>query len=450
MKKLLALAIFLLLLNFLSKSCLAKDAERKTYIVEFFRQEDYEILKREGKILKDFKIINSSLVIAEWNDVQRFLSFGRIYENKKVRAFLHDSAQIIFAQDAWEGNLNGKDVKICILDTGIDYKHSAIDNCDLEEIIDGNYQPYVLESPHPYPANFNYTWEIKMPGFSRISIHFVNISVEFGYDFIYIMDKDGNVVQTFSGNYKDLWTVPIEGDTVKINLVSDWYMSLYGFYIDKVVNGSVSRSLRNCTRIIAAYNFINGNEDVYDDNGHGTHVAGIIASNDSYSKGIAYGAKLLIGKVLDSNGEGTYSTVIEGIEWCLNNSAQVISLSLGGDYYTGNCDSDLLAKAVNSVVEKNVVVVAAAGNLGGCGIATPACASKAIAVGAVDKSKNVAGFSGRGSELDLLAPGVSINSTLPSNKFGYSSGTSMAAPHVAGAAAILLQLNLNLSPSQIK
>lgn len=446
----LLIAIYLLIQ--FSTSLARTHEEEKFLIIKISNEKDYDILNRlDAKILKKLDLINASLIKIKSNHISDLLNQGiRIYENKKVKSFLHDSARIIFVDSAWNLNLSGSGIKVCILDTGIDYKHKAIDTCESVEILNGSVEDYVLESPHPYPANFNFTWTITKPGFTSISVHFVNVSVETNYDFIYIKDKNNNIVQVLSGNYKDMWSVSVPGDTVKINLVSDWYMSWYGFYIDKVINGSVLKSLKNCTRILAAYDFVNEDFDPMDDNGHGTHVAGIIISQDSYSRGIAYGSNLLIAKVLDSKGEGSYADVISGIEWCIKNDAKIISLSLGGELYSESCDEDLLAQAVNSAVDKGVIVVVSSGNSGGCGISTPACASKAIAVGAIDKNENVVGFSGRGKEIDFVAPGYSINSTYLKDSWKIMSGTSMSAPHIAGAIALLLEANLSLSPDEIK
>jgi subtilisin family serine protease len=187
-----------------------------------------------------------------------------------------------------------------------------------------------------------------------------------------------------------------------------------------------------------------------DDNSHGTHVAGIIGSNDSYYKGMASGAKLLVAKVLNASGKGSDSDVIAGIDWCLNNSAQIISMSLGGDRYLGTCDEDPVAQAVNNAVNSGVAVVASAGNSGQYGLGTPACASGSIAVGATDKTNNVVGFSSKGSELDIVAPGYKIKSTIPGNWWSNKSGTSMSAPHVSGVIALMLEANPLLSVTNIK
>lgn len=222
-------------------------------------------------------------------------------------------------------------------------------------------------------------------------------------------------------------------------------------------------------KVIGGYDFVNGDSDPMDDNGHGTHVAGIVAA-DGAIKGVAPGAQILAYKVLDSGGSGSMSDVVAAIERSLDpnqdgdtsDRADIISMSLGG---SGEID-DPACLAVRAAVEQGVVVVVAAGNSGpNLGtVGSPGLAPEAITVGAADKSGNLASFSSRGTMPEVLikpeisAPGVSINSTVPyadaslSSSTGYRSlsGTSMATPHVSGGAALLLQLHPGWSPEQVK
>lgn len=190
-----------------------------------------------------------------------------------------------------------------------------------------------------------------------------------------------------------------------------------------------------------------------DDNGHGTHVSGIITANGvvTNAKGVAPGAKIWMAKVCDSGGSCYTSDIASAIEYVVNeNIAKIISISLGGGGTSReNCDSDYLASKVNWAVSNGVTVVAAAGNTAGK-VSSPACASKAIAVGAVDKNDVRASFSGTGSALDIMAPGVSIYSSLPNNNYASWSGTSMATPHVAATVALMRQVNSELTDNQIK
>ena len=181
-------------------------------------------------------------------------------------------------------------------------------------------------------------------------------------------------------------------------------------------------------------NTINSRKGWNDDNGHGSHVAGIVAAinNTSGVVGAAPATDLYAIKVLGANGSGYLSDVIEGIQWAMVNGMQVINMSLG----TGS-DIQSLHDAVIAAKNAGVVVIAAAGNSGGS-VIYPAAYSEAIAVSATDQNNVIASWSSRGPEIDLAAPGVSIYSTYKGTGYATLSGTSMAAPHVAGSAALVL------------
>ena len=171
-----------------------------------------------------------------------------------------------------------------------------------------------------------------------------------------------------------------------------------------------------------------------DDNGHGSHVAGIIGAVDNSIGviGASYSANLYAIKVLDRRGSGYLSDVIDGVDWAIGSGMNVINLSLGCD-----CPSESLHDAVARARDAGIVVVAAAGNSGGS-VLYPAAYPEAIAVAAVDSSGVAPYWSSRGPEVDLAAPGKSIYSTYKGTGYATLSGTSMAAPHVAGAAALML------------
>jgi len=393
-----------------------------------------------GNIVYDYDLIDAVAVRLEGKNIPQLTKLEnlvRVHKNRKFKALLNDSAPLISANSVWAQGYTGKDVKVCIVDSGIDYTHQALGACSLTTA-NGTTEPYVLESSHPYPISYNYTWTITKPGYTKIAVHFTKIDLESGYDFIYIKDANNNTVQTFTGKLNDVWSVSVPGDAIKINLVSDVYGCLYGFYMDKVLNGTITESFENCKKVVAGYDFVNSDNDPMDDDGHGTHVAGIISSDNQNYRGVANGTKLMAAKVLDAYGNGDEDDVIAGIQWCKDNGAKIISMSLGGGEYPGTCDSDPVAQAVNNAVNNGIVVVVAAGNSGLDGVTTPACASKALAVGATDKNKNVVGYSSKGPELDIVAPGHLIKSTYPGG-WVTMSGTSMAAPHVSGVVALMLE-----------
>ncbi len=199
----------------------------------------------------------------------------------------------------------------------------------------------------------------------------------------------------------------------------------------------------------------NGNnvdDNANDDNGHGTHVAGIIASNDLTYRGIAPEADIVAVKVCNSAGSCASSDIIAGIGFCTSNAAlyniSAISLSIGGTIpYSGYCDStsSSMTTAINNAVNNGLLMSIAAGNYNhNNGVSWPSCVEKATGVSAVDKSDAITDYSNRASSVtDLLGVGGSssnpITSLAVSNSFAAKYGTSMAAPHVSGVVALLQQ-----------
>jgi subtilisin family serine protease len=223
-------------------------------------------------------------------------------------------------------------------------------------------------------------------------------------------------------------------------------------------------------KVVAEMNFTT-RPTAADENGHGTHVASTVAGSGAASgglrKGVAPGASLLNGKVLDQNGSGEVSWAIAAMEWAADNGADVISMSMQAGFSDG---TDPFAQAVNRLTrDEGVLFSIAAGNSGDFGaqtVTTPGAADLAITVGAVTKQDQLASFSGRGPRQgnfalkpDITAPGVGIIAARaagtslgsPVDQF-YTSldGTSMATPHVSGAAAILKEEFPSFSPAQLK
>lgn len=202
-------------------------------------------------------------------------------------------------------------------------------------------------------------------------------------------------------------------------------------------------------------NTINPAKSWNDDNGHGSHVAGIVAALNNTIGVVGAGPDidLYAIKVLNRNGSGFLSDVIEGIQWATANGIKVANMSLGSA--SGN---QSFHDAVIAAYNAGVTIVAAAGNSGGA-VNFPAAYSEVIAVSATDINNNLASFSSRGPEVDLAAPGVSILSTYKGNSYATLSGTSMASPHVAGSAALVINspisaydtnLNGQWDPAEVK
>jgi len=348
-------------------------AQRLTQAARRARDQQYRKAVSDvgARLVHEYGSLGNRLVVEVPQDKIEALStlprFKSLREDRPVRALLEDSAYQIHADYAWSNAITGQGVRVCVVDTGIDYTHPDLVN-----------------------------------------------------------------------------------------------------------------------KVIAQYNPTDGSNDAMDDHAHGTHVAGIIASEGMQFRGVSYDVALMAVKALDYSGNGYSSDVILGINWCVDNGADVINLSLGEGLYSGTCDQEDMAQAVNAAVDKGVVVVCASGNDGDPQhIVSPACASKAIAVGAVDKGDVIASYSDGGTQLDLVAPGggdfggkafpeiVSCFSTLVANDPFYclyvigdecydnyfvvggnryirAIGTSMATPHVAGAAALLLEANPELTPAQVR
>jgi thermitase len=200
-------------------------------------------------------------------------------------------------------------------------------------------------------------------------------------------------------------------------------------------------------KIVPGYDFVNNDSNPQDDNGHGTHVAGIAAAssnNGTGISGVSWGARIMPVKVLNAGGGGSYANVAQGIIWATDNGAQIINLSLGGGAFSAT-----LQNAVDYAYGQGVTIIASSGNSGSNFVLYPARFPHVIAVGATDSSDTRAWLSNYGPELDLVAPGISIYSTTIGG-YGYKSGTSMSAPFVAGLAAIIRGVAGYGSPDMIE
>jgi len=187
-------------------------------------------------------------------------------------------------------------------------------------------------------------------------------------------------------------------------------------------------------KVIAEVNFTDSptTDDIY---GHGTHIAGITAAwtgSGTGVAGLAHDCRLMNVKVADDQGRFDSSVAAKGVKWAVDHGARVINMSL-----VSTEPSPILEEAINYAWNKGVVVVAAAGNLVGTKLVYPAYYSNCIAVAATDSNDYVVSWSSQGDWVDVAAPGVDIYSTLPGNKYGCKSGTSMAAAHVSGLAGLL-------------
>ncbi|MBU9722421.1 MULTISPECIES: S8 family serine peptidase [Bacillaceae] len=201
-------------------------------------------------------------------------------------------------------------------------------------------------------------------------------------------------------------------------------------------------SLRNLVDTSLGRSYVGGNPE--DRQGHGTHVAGTIASYGNVS-GVMQNASLISVKVLGDDGSGSTYGIQQGVLYAASINADVINMSLGGGGY-----SQGFSDAIDTAVANGTVVIAASGNDGRASISYPAAYEGAIAVGSVTSSGSRSNFSNYGNGLELMAPGSSIYSTYPNGQYRTLSGTSMAAPHAAGVAGLVRAVDPSLSVSEVR
>ena len=243
----------------------------------------------------------------------------------------------------------------------------------------------------------------------------------------------------------------------KINATQAWDITTGSSNITiAIVDSGVDYShldLNDPQKLLPGWDYVNNDNNAQDDFGHGTHVAGIAAASTNNGRGVAgvaWGSKILPVKVLDNTNHGTNANVALGIRYAVDHGAKVINLSLGS-----STDSTSVRDQINFAYSQNVVVVASAGNDGTSAYSYPASNDHVISVAATDSNDAHPSFSQYNDKVAVAAPGVAasgagIYSTYWSNAYAYMYGTSMAAPHVSGLAALLLSQNSSLTPDQIK
>ena len=260
------------------------------------------------------------------------------------------------------------------------------------------------------------------------------------------------------------WNLPI------INAPAAWDITTGGPVIIAVLDTGVALTHPDLqSELVSGYDFHNNDSNPSDDHGHGTHVAGIAAAATNNGIGIAgvsWGARIMPVKVLGATGQGSLSTVATGIEWAVDQGAQVLNMSLGASYNPARPqDYEYLQDALDYAHAQGAVSVAAMGNCfagQSCSVTdlmAPAAMNHVIAVAATGPTDVRAAYSMVGDHCDLAAPGGDdsggnvgdrVYSTYPSSNYAWMQGTSMATPHVAGAAALLFTVAPDLSPDMVR
>ncbi|MFA5162671.1 MAG: S8 family serine peptidase [Elusimicrobiales bacterium] len=222
-------------------------------------------------------------------------------------------------------------------------------------------------------------------------------------------------------NAKSAWARGLDGSGVKVGIV------------DTGIDLSHPDLAGN---IAASYNAVNHDISANDDHGHGTHVAGIIAgmgAGEDGVFGVAPKARIYAAKGLDAKGSGSVNNIVDAINWTIGQKVKVINMSLGAPRSLAAVD-----QAVKSAHDAGIAVICAAGN-NGQAVNYPAASPGATAIAASDSSDNIASFSSRGPQIVFIAPGKAIYSSFKGGQYKTMSGTSMAAPHAAGLAALAVQ-----------
>lgn len=257
---------------------------------------------------------------------------------------------------------------------------------------------------------------------------------------------------------------PVPWNISMINAPAAWNRGYKGSGV-KVAVLDTGIANHNDLTISGGASFVSGVSSYDDGHSHGTHCAGIIGARNNFIGvvGVAPLCSLYAVKVLADSGSGYSSWVIAGMDWCIQNNIQVASMSLG----SSSGPSTAYANAVRKCQEAGVTIVTSAGNSGNSStfpyVGSPANAyqrsnsnASPIAVGAINQSSGIAGFSSRGGEhaewnrVTVVAPGVSVKSTVLNNDYGSKSGTSMACPHVSGLAALLYEKYPGISPINVE
>jgi subtilisin family serine protease/subtilisin-like proprotein convertase family protein len=332
---------------------------------------------------------------------------------------LGNSGNGIDAQDAWNTTTGSRKTIVAVMDTGADYNHQ-----DLYENI------WINQAEIPASRMKNL---IDVDGDGLITFVDLNDPRNQGKGKITDVNGDGRI------DAADILS-PMQKD-------SSGNDTGYGGWAD-----GVSEDGSGYVDDLVGWNFVANNNQPYDDNGHGTHVSGIIGAQGNNSVGVAgvdWSVSLMELKFMDSSGHGSISSYVNALNFAVKHGAKISNNSWAGGA------TSALFDALNSARNQGVIIIAAAGNYGANSDSSPVYPAdynldNIISVAATDSSGNLPSWSDYGANsVDLAAPGVDILSTLPNNSYGTESGTSMATPFVTGVVALVWTQHPTWSYSQV-
>lgn len=402
---------------------------------------------------QDTKRVNNNIFTAQLTPQQKehfenTLYIESIEPNIEIKTALPNNKKVVGAHKTHQVNiqnqtLHGQNQATCIIDTGIDYTHEDFGSCELQKL-ENKTQTLEPYNETPYTPGTTETWTVKNEEWPTIQLHFEYIDIETNEELR--IKKDGEIQQIFSGQEQNAWTDVIDTNKVTIELQTSSDTSEshtnQGFKLSSI--REAEKGLVNCPQVAGGRDITQQNiYDYKDTDGHGTHVAGIIAANGT-NKGVAPNSKIYAVNAFQS-GSSSFSDLIKSIEHCTavsdHHNISSISMSLGSvDTYSPPCFSSTFQDAVDKANAKNISVIAATGNQGVTGKESfPACLPNIYSVAATTTQDTLASFSNIASSTTISAPGQNIESTSLGSGSTTKSGTSMATPFVTGLALLQTQ-----------
>lgn len=259
--------------------------------------------------------------------------------------------------------------------------------------------------------------------------------------------KDSNVAYIEKDQLIEKTADYVSPDLTQIHVEGAQQLGLSGAGVKVAIMDTGINTQIPDLHVIDGASFVPSETSYNDTNGHGTMVAGILAAakDDQGLLGVAPEVDLYSLKVLDKNGSGTYSQVIEALDWAIDHQINIVSMSFGGKVF-----SSALQEAMQKAHDSGILLLAATGNDGNNEVSYPAKFSTVIAVGAVDAQNQHASFSNTGNEVELVAPGVNLSCLSIGGQLVNASGTSLAVPHAAGVAALVKQNHPDYTNEEIR